>query len=95
MRISSDGTPGQRLQRGQRALGPLLALLLAAAFAALPSPRAPMPRRARRRRVVCAACHGPMGNSTSPDYPVLAGQSARYLYLELRDFKPAVAAIRA
>jgi len=36
---------------------------------------------------VCVACHGPMGNSTNPDYPVLAGQSARYLYLELRDFK--------
>ena len=36
---------------------------------------------------ICIACHGPMGNSTNPDYPVLAGQSARYLYLELRDFK--------
>ncbi|MCC8397018.1 cytochrome c4 [Paraburkholderia sp. MMS20-SJTR3] len=36
---------------------------------------------------VCAACHGPMGNSTTPDYPSLAGQSARYLYLELKDFK--------
>jgi len=36
---------------------------------------------------VCAACHGPMGNSTNPDYPVLAGQNARYLYLELNDFK--------
>lgn len=33
------------------------------------------------------ACHGPMGNSTNPDYPVLAGQTARYLYLELKDFK--------
>jgi cytochrome c553 len=28
-----------------------------------------------------------MGNSTSPDYPILAGQTARYLYLELKDFK--------
>ena len=36
---------------------------------------------------VCVVCHGPMGNSTNPDYPVLAGQSARYIYLELRDFK--------
>jgi cytochrome c553 len=36
---------------------------------------------------VCAACHGPMGNSTTSDYPILAGQSARYIYLELRDFK--------
>jgi cytochrome c553 len=35
----------------------------------------------------CAACHGPMGNSTNPDYPILAGQTARYLYLELKDFK--------
>jgi cytochrome c553 len=36
---------------------------------------------------VCVACHGPMGNSTNPDYPILAGQTARYLYLELKDFK--------
>jgi cytochrome c553 len=36
---------------------------------------------------ICVACHGPMGNSTNPDYPVLAGQSARYIYLELNDFK--------
>jgi cytochrome c553 len=35
---------------------------------------------------VCAACHGPLGNSTNPDYPVLAGQNQRYLYLELKDF---------
>ncbi|MGF6601936.1 cytochrome c553 [Paraburkholderia sp. GAS448] len=35
----------------------------------------------------CVVCHGPMGNSTNPDYPILAGQSARYIYLELRDFK--------
>ncbi|MFC0695364.1 c-type cytochrome [Paraburkholderia humisilvae] len=36
---------------------------------------------------VCAACHGPLGNSTNPDYPILAGQTQRYLYLELKDFK--------
>ena len=36
---------------------------------------------------VCAACHGANGNSTDPQYPVLAGQNARYLYLQLRDFK--------
>jgi cytochrome c553 len=36
---------------------------------------------------VCVACHGAMGNSTNPDYPILAGQSARYIYLELKDFK--------
>ncbi|ODV41768.1 cytochrome C [Cupriavidus sp. UYMMa02A] len=36
---------------------------------------------------VCVVCHGPQGNSTNPAYPVLAGQTARYLYLQLRDFK--------
>jgi cytochrome c553 len=36
---------------------------------------------------VCAACHGPTGNPTDPQYPILAGQTARYLYLQLRDFK--------
>src|SRR5213080_2001637 len=35
----------------------------------------------------CAACHGPNGNSTDPQYPKLAGQTARYIYLELKDFK--------
>jgi len=36
---------------------------------------------------VCAACHGADGNSTNPLYPILAQQNARYLYLELKDFK--------
>jgi len=36
---------------------------------------------------VCAACHGADGNSTNPLWPRLAGQTARYLYLQLKDFK--------
>ena len=35
---------------------------------------------------VCAACHGPDGNSSQPLYPSLAGQTARYIYLQLKDF---------
>ena len=35
----------------------------------------------------CVACHGPNGNSKDPQYPVLAGQNSRYIYLQLRDFK--------
>jgi cytochrome c553 len=35
----------------------------------------------------CVACHGPGGNSTQPQFPILAGQTARYLYLQLRDFQ--------
>jgi cytochrome c553 len=35
----------------------------------------------------CVACHGPGGNSVNGVYPILSGQTARYLYLQLRDFK--------
>ena len=36
---------------------------------------------------VCFACHGPAGRSAIPTTPILAGQTARYLYLQLRDFQ--------
>jgi cytochrome c553 len=35
----------------------------------------------------CANCHGADGNSRDPQYPVLAGQSWRYVFNELRDYK--------
>jgi cytochrome c553 len=35
----------------------------------------------------CVACHGSEGNSTVGIFPILAGQTARYLYLELKDYK--------
>jgi cytochrome c553 len=41
----------------------------------------------REKAAVCVACHGPNGNSTNPEYPILAGQSWRYIYIELKDFK--------
>ena len=41
----------------------------------------------REKAQVCFGCHGPNGNSQSPDYPILAGQSWRYIYTELKDFK--------
>ena len=41
----------------------------------------------RAKAQVCFACHGPNGNSQNPDYPILAGQSWRYIYIELKDFK--------
>ena len=35
----------------------------------------------------CFACHGPEGNSQSPVFPILAGQTWRYIYIQLKDFK--------
>lgn len=40
-----------------------------------------------KKAETCAACHGPKGNSANPAYPSLAGQTARYIYLQLKDFK--------
>src|ERR687887_1361483 len=36
---------------------------------------------------VCAACHGPDGNSVAPANPKIAGQIPEYLQKQLRDFK--------
>src|SRR6267154_1967514 len=45
------------------------------------------PAAGKRKAAPCAACHGADGNSASAQFPVLAGQTSRYLYLELKDFK--------
>ena len=45
------------------------------------------PAAGKIKAAPCAACHGADGNSASGQFPGLAGQTARYLYLELKDFK--------
>src|SRR5437016_8797752 len=39
---------------------------------------------------VCAACHGPDGNSATPANPNLAGQHADYITLQLAHFKAGI-----
>jgi len=48
--------------------------------------------RGATKAVVCSACHGPSGNSTSPDWPRLAGQNAVYIVEQLRLFRAGVRA---
>lgn len=36
---------------------------------------------------VCAACHGPDGNSPTPAFPKIGGQHATYLEKTLNDYK--------
>jgi len=56
---------------------------LCALLAALAAPAQTAPPKA----ALCVACHGSNGNATIAVNPSLAGQTARYLYLQLRDFQ--------
>jgi cytochrome c553 len=47
----------------------------------------PVMTRAPAKAAVCGACHGDGGRSTIATNPILAGQTSRYLYLQLRDFQ--------
>ncbi|MES2312026.1 MAG: c-type cytochrome [Pseudomonadota bacterium] len=38
------------------------------------------------KAAVCAACHGAQGVAIAPNFPNLAGQSATYLYAQLKEF---------
>lgn len=39
------------------------------------------------KAAVCTACHGRNGNSAIANYPKLAGQGAKYLYKQMKDFQ--------
>lgn len=41
----------------------------------------------RTKSQTCAACHGADGNSPSGQFPNLAGQTWRYIYVQLKDYK--------
>jgi cytochrome c553 len=67
--------------------GPPAAIFVAAGwFLAQPS-HAQDDAATRTLAQPCFACHGENGNSINPRYPVLAGQSWRYIYVELKDLK--------
>lgn len=61
------------------------------ASAPAPSRMAPtnpvLPAGAPAGAEVCVACHAHAGQSDKPQYPILAGQTPRYIYLQLRDFQ--------
>lgn len=45
------------------------------------------PVAGKEKAKVCTACHGQDGNSTTPDFPKLAGQHYDYLVKALNDYK--------
>jgi cytochrome c553 len=74
-----------------KSLALLTSLLFAATTWANPAP-APTAKgdAAKAQKIVndvCGACHSTDGNSTSPAYPVLAGQHPEYIAKQLGEFK--------
>ena len=64
------------------------AALAAALFLAAVAPAAAQDIEAgRAKSQTCAACHGADGNSASGMFPNLAGQTWRYIYVQLKDYK--------
>jgi cytochrome c553 len=73
---------------GKNRLATAAAALIAAWILAAATPAAAQDIEAGRAKAqACAACHGADGNSVGPPFPSLAGQTWRYLYVELKDFK--------
>ncbi len=71
---------------GQRVV--LRAALAAALLLAAVAPASAQDIEAgRAKSQACAACHGADGNSATGMFPSLAGQTWRYLYVQLKDFK--------
>lgn len=62
-------------------------LALAALLAAPAAMAADIEAGRKKAAEVCAACHGPDGNSATADFPRIAGQHKDYLEKALRDYK--------
>jgi len=66
----------------------LIAIIAGAGFATAGDAVAADAAAGKEKSQLCAACHGPDGNSPMmPEYPKLAGQPADYLEKALRDYK--------
>lgn len=58
-----------------------------AAAAAAPPAMAANAAAGKTKAAACAACHGPLGKSTMPDAPNIAGQPAMYLAEQLKAYR--------
>lgn len=65
----------------------LISAALLAAALVVPLTVSAAPEDGKAKAATCTACHGEDGNSATGDFPILAGQTSRYLYLQLKDYK--------
>lgn len=66
---------------------PLFATVLSWAILVPAGAQTPDLEAGRTKAKVCASCHGADGNSAAGNFPNLAGQTWRYIYVQLKDFK--------
>ena len=67
-------------------LQPRVVVMICAASAAL-SVQAQNVEAGRQKAQACTVCHGPLGLSSTPDAPHLAGQPAIYTATQLRAYR--------
>lgn len=65
----------------------LFSVLLGALTLSMAANAAGNPDAGKAKSTVCAACHGPDGNSVNPEWPKLAGQERSYILKQLQDFQ--------
>jgi cytochrome c553 len=65
----------------------ILTILRGIIFGALLSPAPGMAQSLAERVEVCARCHGQDGKPAEKTTPIIWGQQAGYIYIQLRDFK--------
>jgi cytochrome c553 len=71
-------TPRETMTRSRSLLALAVLLALGARAEAQETPE---------KAALCAACHGEAGVPVNPETPILWGQNAGYIYVQLRDFK--------
>ncbi len=62
-------------------------IFMGALAAAAPAAMAADAAAGKTTAAACAACHGPLGKSTMPDAPNIAGQPAMYLAEQLKAYR--------
>jgi len=65
----------------------VILMLCSALLLASVSAMAGNPEAGKEKAKVCAACHGPDGNSVAADFPKLAGQHPDYIVHSLQGYK--------
>src|SRR3954469_26035838 len=90
MSIRDPGRPGRRRASRTRFRASAVAAFAAgcaALCAGFPAVADADIEAGRAKAVDCAGCHGADANSGIAGYPILAGQTARYVYIQLKDYK--------